>query len=122
MKTIKRGVEFTGFVLLRHKACGYTVRIFVGTGFFHGYAPDGRSNRDQAEYDGCTWADSRFGKQLLHRCGCGKATFNIEVHGQLVYGRYVAEVICNAKCTGAVGPACDCSCGGKNHGGKWGAA
>lgn len=32
---------------------------------------------------------------------------------------YVAEVACNAKCTGARGPSCDCSCNGKNHGGAW---
>lgn len=23
---------------------------------------------------------------------------------------------CNARCMGAIGPACDCSCGGENHG------
>lgn len=25
---------------------------------------------------------------------------------------------CSARCTGATGPACDCSCGGENHGSR----
>lgn len=31
-------------------------------------------------------------------------------------GKHVAEIPCNAKCTSATGPNCDCSCGGSNHG------
>jgi hypothetical protein len=31
-------------------------------------------------------------------------------------GRYVAEKGCDARCMGATGPSCDCSCGGANHG------
>lgn len=42
--------------------------------------------------------------------------------GSMVYqgGRftYNPEKVCNAKCMGAAGPACDCSCGGSNHGGQ----
>lgn len=26
---------------------------------------------------------------------------------------------CDARCTGAKGPACDCSCAGRNHGAGW---
>lgn len=26
---------------------------------------------------------------------------------------------CDARCMGAVGPVCSCSCGGRNHGGRW---
>lgn len=33
-----------------------------------------------------------------------------------VKGRYVEEIPCSAKCRNAVGPSCDCSCGGTNHG------
>jgi hypothetical protein len=29
---------------------------------------------------------------------------------------YFSDHPCNAKCMGAVGPSCDCSCGGANHG------
>jgi len=29
----------------------------------------------------------------------------------------ITEKECDGRCTGAVGPACDCKCGGENHGG-----
>jgi hypothetical protein len=28
----------------------------------------------------------------------------------------ITEKECDGRCTGAVGPACDCKCGGENHG------
>lgn len=31
-------------------------------------------------------------------------------------GKYKPEKACDGRCMGAVGPACDCSCGGENHG------
>ena len=30
----------------------------------------------------------------------------------------VDDMECSAKCTGASGPVCSCSCGGENHGGS----
>jgi hypothetical protein len=33
-----------------------------------------------------------------------------------VYGEFVETAKCGATCRNAVGPACDCSCGGANHG------
>lgn len=35
--------------------------------------------------------------------------------GNMLRATLRPEVKCNAKCTGAVGFICDCSCGGKNH-------
>jgi hypothetical protein len=35
-----------------------------------------------------------------------------------LYGTVVAAR-CNAACEGARGPACECACGGSNHGGSW---
>jgi hypothetical protein len=35
---------------------------------------------------------------------------------QLLRGRVVATITCDARCTTARGPKCDCSCGGANHG------
>lgn len=37
-----------------------------------------------------------------------------------VDGTYNPDRTCDARCTGAIGPACSCSCGGENHGGKFG--
>lgn len=32
------------------------------------------------------------------------------------YSKKPSMHVCNAKCMGAMGPDCECSCGGKNHG------
>jgi hypothetical protein len=45
-------------------------------------------------------------------CECGAA-----VKVKLVNG-VVSDKVCNSRCMGAVGPACECSCGGENHGGR----
>ncbi len=46
--------------------------------------------------------------------GCGR-----DAIAKTVEGRFSETHLCNAKCTGATGPSCDCSCGGKNHGGSY---
>lgn len=47
-----------------------------------------------------------------------------EEHGPFVIkflkGRYSPERQCDARCMGATGPSCDCSCGGANHGANHG--
>lgn len=43
--------------------------------------------------------------------GCGRARYATKLAG-----KFRADKICNAKCEGACGPTCECSCGGKNHG------
>ena len=35
-----------------------------------------------------------------------------------VEGKLNREVKCDARCMNAVGPSCECSCAGANHGGK----
>lgn len=42
---------------------------------------------------------------------CGRQMLGNEIRGV-----FNADVACSAKCQGAVGPQCECSCGGKNHG------
>lgn len=48
------------------------------------------------------------------------ATPAVACHGSWIVkpveGRYNPERKCDARCMGAVGPSCECSCGGKNHG------
>jgi hypothetical protein len=56
-------------------------------------------------------AQTFLGSKLV-TCPCGKA-----VRLQRVFGAYQPDVTCGTKCTSAVGPTCDCSCGGANHGG-----
>jgi len=38
-----------------------------------------------------------------------------------IAGTHNPEVACNARCMGATGPSCDCSCGGRNHGARYAA-
>ena len=45
------------------------------------------------------------------RCECGAI-----VKLAVVHGSYDPHIECGAKCRNAVGPSCDCSCGGANHG------
>jgi hypothetical protein len=47
----------------------------------------------------------------VFRCHCGRW-----VGVKAIAGR-VTEKPCGARCLGATGPACDCQCGGDNHGG-----
>ncbi len=59
-----------------------------------------------------------YGGDPLGRCpSCGRKM----VYGALM-ARVSANVPCDARCTGARGHTCDCSCGGKNHGAGWAAA
>jgi hypothetical protein len=56
-----------------------------------------------------------YGGDPLGLCpGCGR---------KMEYSFLVATtrlgVPCDARCTGARGHSCDCSCGGKNHGAGW---
>jgi hypothetical protein len=47
------------------------------------------------------------------RCECGSAGFLKWMDVRIVEG-----MKCAAKCMNATGPACSCSCGGRNHGGR----
>lgn len=46
-------------------------------------------------------------------CECGSRAM-----AKFMDVRVVEEMNCSAKCTGATGPVCSCSCGGENHGGR----
>jgi hypothetical protein len=56
----------------------------------------------------------RGGGHQAHRscrsCGCGLYVW------RRVSGRYSDARKCDARCTGATGPDCECQCGGHNHG------
>ncbi len=65
--------------------------------------------------------DKRFASEFLtlaynkltHRCrecNCPLRTWNA------VKGHYSEGRKCDSRCTGAVGPNCECQCGGHNHG------
>lgn len=49
---------------------------------------------------------------MMALCPVCQAPFKLNY----LVGRYVEFKPCGARCTGATGPNCECSCGGKNHG------
>lgn len=58
---------------------------------------------------------TEYGGDPLGLCPqCG----NLMSQGKLS-GRFVADHVCDSRCTGARGHSCDCSCGGANHGKDW---
>lgn len=51
---------------------------------------------------------------------CPEAGGKASIEMKLLRGKFSAAIACNAKCMGAHGPACECSCGGANHGKAFG--
>ncbi len=54
--------------------------------------------------------EDRFNGLSCPKCGCSLPK------GEQVRGRYSASHACGPRCLNAIGPSCDCQCGGKNHG------
>jgi hypothetical protein len=48
---------------------------------------------------------------MLH---CAKHKWQLRF--KAINGRYVEGHVCDSRCMNAIGPNCDCSCGGANHG------
>ena len=61
--------------------------------------------------DGVVYYHPRTGDIVLNCRGCRKPKYT-----RMVAGKFSAKHTCNAKCLSSHGPACECSCGGKNHG------
>lgn len=104
------------------KTCGYTARVEYVTrtvyGAFNG-RPTSRSTLVVAgrEFSLGRGFDTRHALAAYTRnvCpGCG-ASYTLTVN--VVRGVVVETKPCGARCMGAVGPACECECGGENHGG-----
>lgn len=76
---------------------------------------------DGAPYVGQGWQavpifyTGRNGAELQsHGIWC--AEHNTYLKFDQLAGTFNPEKVCDGRCMGAVGPACDCSCGGENHG------
>lgn len=55
------------------------------------------------------------GSLVLDCRKCGGARY-----ANPVRGKFSAKHVCSAKCISSTGTICECSCGGKNHGGAFG--
>lgn len=49
-------------------------------------------------------------------CGASRATGDYWAKVAQVHGHHNPDIKCDARCQGAHGPNCDCSCGSANHG------
>jgi hypothetical protein len=47
------------------------------------------------------------------RTPCPECTTSVKL--ERLYGTLVTDIACNSACQGAIGPVCECSCGGGNH-------
>jgi len=60
---------------------------------------------------------NNYGPIAVHNCqGTMKRLRLVQVRGT-----YNPRHVCNARCMASTGPACECSCGGKNHGASFSA-
>lgn len=59
-------------------------------------------------------ATEQLGKVQCGACGGSMACMGQVMGARL--GRNEVRCACDARCTGALGPNCECSCGGVNHG------
>lgn len=77
----------------------------------------------------CTWAPAWIGWAEAERAvpwveamlGYGWVCLEHDLIMKVtaVKGTVNVDKSCNARCMGAVGPSCDCSCGGELHGSRW---
>lgn len=51
-----------------------------------------------------------------HQLGLACAAHRRDLGWLPINGKYVADHVCDARCMNAIGPNCECGCGGKNHG------
>lgn len=63
-----------------------------------------------------SWASNNPAAALVTSCrGCGRRLRSFDP----VAGTYSESRKCDARCTSAMGPRCECQCQGKNHGAGW---
>jgi hypothetical protein len=82
---------------------------FIMTNRFIGRCPAKRGGCGAKVMILAEWA----GFKNVTRCECGRF-----VSVERVTAGTESKKECNARCVGAVGPACDCKCRGENHGGR----
>lgn len=69
----------------------------------------------RGEYPPCPYTDRYDLRAILLRgfecsaCGGSSADFDV------IRGTFSESVKCGARCRNAVGPSCECQCGGENH-------
>lgn len=102
-------------VLYRCKRCRRTVRrvypVRIVTRYYELHDHAAGTSRERRDVQ-AVWPDPcPEGPPLIPCEGCGR-----HLSGSPVRAIHNPEIQCGAKCRNAVGPQCECSCRGKNHG------
>ena len=103
-------------VMYRCKACKRSVRTTVTVEYksIDNEHPEHylRHVRSYRRVAGGRWQEAHYFRFNPVKCpGCDK-----DIYGKAIDGRFKADHPCDARCTGATGHSCECSCGGANHG------
>jgi hypothetical protein len=64
------------------------------------------------------WDGLEYARQVF-KSGDACWTCRRPLKAEPMRGVFSEKHKCNAKCMASTGPACECSCGGKNHGGSY---
>jgi hypothetical protein len=111
--------EQTGHALIKCKDCKKVGRIdftvTTETRAFNGrpsYSSSALINGRTHRLNAYNTLDGVLYKYADH--GCDGRSLKVN----RVKGIFVADKPCDARCMGATGPNCSCSCGGENHGGS----
>lgn len=119
MSTDEITTEHNGRALLRCPKCKTKGQVsYVVTTRLRAYL--GRpSSTSKVLIAGRERAISLSGTSLVRELGkaCRCPECGDYATAKVVRGVQVENKPCNARCEGAVGPACECECGGENHGG-----
>lgn len=102
--------------LAKCKDCGATTRSVRDAGMYAGWEVV-RTERAQVNSFGAVseWQCSRDKTAAIQCRECG----SVSTSGRKIQATVDAAIECGDKCHTAKGPACECSCGGVNHGSNY---
>lgn len=118
MQTVKTGRDYTGNMIIKCGKCKHANRVAVAARIGCGIV----THAEIEAMNGHVRTGAREARggydhnDIRIQCACGGWHWLNQYSP--VFGRYVEEIVCNGKCMNATRAACDCSCGGMNHGGS----
>lgn len=94
------------------KGCSTVVRLTVEmTG-----RPKVHNPHTPREFTTISWAPTLGSFYSTYSEGLHCIHHKRSLHWKPINGRFSEKHTCDARCLNAIGPNCECSCGGKNHG------